>query len=220
MVSAIGSRARVALRVVAAAVGIGVVCFVARQPILASLGGHLVRADPLAKADAIIVLAGGTPQREIEAADLFVAGYAPRVVLTIERDSEAVELLRRRGIPYETQIELKQRVFRSLGVPESAVELLDQVRATSTRMETDVVRRWVVDNHARRIIVVTSPFHTARASFVFRRALKDAHVEVLVRPTSYEEFDPERWWTDRQQLRNGVFELQKLVFYYVAYWRD
>jgi uncharacterized SAM-binding protein YcdF (DUF218 family) len=193
------------------------VTFLARQAILSSLGRWLVRADPLVGADAIIVLAGGTPQREIEAADLYVAGLAPRILLTVERDSGGIEVLRKRGIHVETQMELKRRILLSLGVPDAGIVMLDSALATSTRMETDVVGHWVSANRPRRIIIVTSPFHTARASLMFRRALRNQQVEVLMRPTSYEAFEPHRWWTDRVQLRNGFFELQKTLFYYVAY---
>ena len=210
---------RFALRAALAALIIGVIAFLARETLLAAVGRQLVRADPLTKADAIVVLAGGTPQREIEAADLYLAHYAPRVVMTLERDSEADALLRKRGVPFETPNELKQRILRTLGVPDSAVTLLDE-RPTSTKMEAEIVRRWVVESGARRIILVTSPFHTARASFVFRRALRNDSVEVLARPSSREEFDAEVWWTDRMQLTRGVFEMQKLLFYYVAYGWD
>jgi uncharacterized SAM-binding protein YcdF (DUF218 family) len=170
------------------------------------------------KADAIVVLAGGTPQRELEAADLYAAGYAPRVVLTVERDSPAGKLLRKRGISFETPTDLKRRILRSLGVPDTAITLLDGTRATSTRMEGELVRDWIAANSVRRIIVVTSAYHTARASLTFSRALRDERVEVIVRPASYEPFQPDRWWTDREQLKNGIVEIQKLMFYYVAYW--
>jgi len=137
--------------------------------------------------------------------------------MTVEPDSAAADILRKRGIAYETQMELRQRILRSLGVPDSSVTLLDQTRATSTRMETDLVKDWVAANSARRIIVVTSPFHTARASLIFRRSLESLGTEILVRPTTYESFEPNGWWKDRMQLRNGVFEWQKLLFYSLAY---
>jgi len=194
------------------------VAFVARGAVLASIGDVLVHADPLVKADAIVVLAGGTPQRELEAADLYAAGYAPRVVLTVERDSPAGKLLRKRGISFETPTDLKRRILRSLGVPDTAITLLDGTRATSTRMEAELVRDWISANPVRRIIVVTSPYHTARALLTFSRTLRHERVEVIARPASYEPFQPERWWTDREQLKKGIVEIQKLVFYYVVYW--
>lgn len=194
--------------------------FVARRTILASVGRVLVRADPLAKADAILVLAGGTPQRELEGADLYLAGYAPKVLLTIERRVVAAEILRKRGIPFETTTELKGRILRSLGVPDSAIVFLDGTRATSTRMETELVREWVAANPVSRIIIVTSPYHTRRAWLTLSRLLGDAGVEVLAHPASYERWEPDGWWRDREQLKNGLVEIQKLGFYYLAYWRD
>ncbi len=169
------------------------------------------------RSDAIVVLSGGTPQREVEAADLYLAGWAPRVLMTVESETDAVDVLRKRGIPVETHIELRRRILHSLGVPDSSVTMLDQTRATSTKMETELVKDWVVANSARRIIVVTSPFHTARASLIFRRSLREQGTEVLARPASHEAFEPNGWWRHREQLRNGFFEWQKLMFYYVAY---
>ena len=211
---------RFALRAALAALVICVIAFLARETLLAAVGRQLVRSDPLTKADAIVVLAGGTPQREIEAADLYLEQFAPRVVMALEQDNEADALLRKRGVTIETRNELRQRILRSLGVPDSAVTLLHETRPVSTRIESDLVRQWILKSGARRIIVVTSPFHTARASFVFRRVLRNDSVEVLVRPASHEVFESEKWWTDHVQLKNGVVELQKLLFYYVAYWWD
>ncbi len=192
----------------------------ARGALLSSVGNVLLRADPLVKSDAIVVLAGGTPQREIDAAELYAAGYAPRVVLTVERDAPAADLLRQRGIAFESPAELKRRIVRGLGVPESAITLLDETRATSTRMETDLVREWVAANPIRRLIVVTSPYHTRRAGLIFSRALRHNGVEVRVHPASHEPWEYDAWWTDREQLKKGLVEIQKLVFYYIAYWWD
>lgn len=191
--------------------------FFARGPLLAALGRQLVQADRLQKADAIVVLGGGTPQREIEAADLYLAGWAPRVLITLEREPEALDILRKRGIAFETRIEFRRRILRSLGVPDSSVTLLDQTSAASTTMESELVKNWVVTNPARRLIIVTSAYHTARASMIFRRSLRERGIDILAHPASHEAFEPQRWWRDREQLRNGVFEWQKLMFYYVAY---
>ncbi len=192
----------------------------ARAPLLTSLGNVLLRQDPLVKADAIVVLAGGTPQRELEAADLYAAGYAPKIILTLERNSPAGDVLRQRGIAFETPTELKRRILRSLKVPDTAIILLDRTHATSTKMETDLVSDWVAMNPVQRIIVVTSPYHTRRAALTFSRALRHNGVEIVAHPASHEPWTSDAWWTDREQLKNGLVEIQKLVFYYVAYWWD
>ena len=191
--------------------------YFARVPLLTRIGTHLVRVDPLARGDAIVVLSGGTPMREIEAADLYLAGYAPTVLLTVEGEPPAWDVLRARGMRFETRLDLRKRVIRALGVPDSAVTVLDGARVNSTRMETELIKEWVSSHRAKRIIVVTSPFHTARSSLIFSRMLRSEGVEVLTRPAPLDPFQADGWWRDRDQLRSGIIEWQKLLFYYVAY---
>src|SRR6059058_6253137 len=64
-----------------------------------SLAGRLlVVADPLPPStDAIVVLAGSIPTRVLEAADLYRAGLAPRVVVTRERLARGESVLRARS---------------------------------------------------------------------------------------------------------------------------
>ena len=194
-----------------------VATFFLREPILRRIGAQLVREDSLQRADAIVVLAGATPLREIEAADLYRAGYAPVVLLTLENDEPSIEVLRERGITFESRNQQRVRIMRLLGVPESALTVLDATRAVSTKSEAELVRGWASEHHPTRLIVVTSSFHTRRASMVFRRVLRGLGVELLMRPASRDPFHVDTWWRDRDQLRNGIFEWQKLVFYSVAY---
>jgi uncharacterized SAM-binding protein YcdF (DUF218 family) len=102
-------------------------------------------------------------------------------------------------------------------VPESALTVLDAARATSTKVEAELVRAWATAHHPKRIIIVTSSFHTTRASMVFERELRGLGIEVLARPASSDPFRPDTWWRNRDQLRDGIFEWQKLVFYSIAY---
>lgn len=191
--------------------------YLAREPILTRIGSQLVRIDRLARADAIVVLGGATPLREIEAADLYLAGYAARVLLTMEREPPAADVLRARGVEFERRIDLRKRIMRSLGVPDTALTVLNQRRVNSTMLEVEMVREWVSSSNAKRIIIVTSSYHTARASLVFRRRLRNNGVEVLARAAAADPFRPADWWRDRDELRNGIIEWQKLLFYYVAY---
>src|SRR5689334_4101259 len=53
--------------------------------LLPYLARPLILNDPLAPAVSIVVLAGGVPRREQEAAALYRDGVAPRIVLVPER---------------------------------------------------------------------------------------------------------------------------------------
>lgn len=188
------------------------------------IDGYLAASDvcvcmrwPTSPADAIVILAGETPLREIEAADLYRAGYAPRVLMTVETDEAALDMLRARGISFESRNQRRAKMIELLGVPDTALTVLDTGRGTSTKEEADLVRAWALTHRPKRLIVVTSSYHTRRASIVFGRVLRNLGVELLMRPASRDSFYPDTWWRDRDQLRNGIFEWQKLIFYFVVY---
>jgi uncharacterized SAM-binding protein YcdF (DUF218 family) len=189
--------------------------YLERARLLPIAGAQLVREDALERAVAIVVLAGGTPEREIAASDLYRGGWAPRVVVTVEPPRPALDALRRRGVHVPSEIDERVRYLVDLGVPRPAIVVLpDPIE--STFAEASEVRGWVpADAHA--LIVVTSAFHAARAGFVFDRALRGTGVRVILRPSAAEQFDPRQWWRTRTGLRDGFFEWQKLIFYRIRY---
>src|SRR2546422_8107228 len=82
-----------------AALGVALALAAAAAVTLLAAGRALVVADPLPpRADAIVILAGSVPDRVLEAADLYRAGVAPRVVVTRERLRRGDAALRARGV--------------------------------------------------------------------------------------------------------------------------
>lgn len=193
----------------------GLVIFVQRVPILTWMGGLLVAEDELMKADAIVLLAGGAWDREIEAAELFTAGYAPRVVMTVEPELPTVKYLADRGVTLSTSEERRLQVFAALGVPRERVTVLRKP-VTSTFDEARFVGEWAAGANARTLIIVSTPYHTARAKFVFQRQVPPA-IRLIMRPTRLSGFKPDTWWTERTMLRDGFFELEKLLVYRLWY---
>ena len=189
--------------------------WLAQAPLLEWVGDQLLHEDSMADADVIVVLSGGTPAREIEAADLYRAGYAPRVVLTTAPPRASVMALRNRGVHAPNLLEERLRYMAELGVSHEVISVMPEP-VSSTRQESELVSDWVRQQGLDRVILVTSGYHTARARWVFERAL-DEHVSLRVRPDSLEPFDPQLWWRDRNMLRNGLFEWQKLIFYRLWY---
>ena len=95
-----------------------------RASILTWAGSLLVVEDELMAADAIVVLVGGTWDREIEAAVLFTDGYAPRVVITVEPELPTVSYLAERGINSVSSEERRLQVLSALGVPRERVTVI------------------------------------------------------------------------------------------------
>jgi uncharacterized SAM-binding protein YcdF (DUF218 family) len=176
------------------------------------LGTFLYAEDQLQRADAICVLAGTRMERPLEAADLYRNGWAPLIVLTEEILDSGIEALKTRGMELPTNAQIARDVVVKLGVPAAAIEILPHIH-DSTAHEAASIRRAAVSRKWKRIIVVTSKFHTRRGGFAVRRELKGSGVEVLMRGSTYDRADPHHWWRTRADVRWTVSESQKLLAY-------
>jgi uncharacterized SAM-binding protein YcdF (DUF218 family) len=179
-------------------------------PALTALGAQLIHADPVERADAMIVLAP-LLERVVEAADLYASGYAPIVILTRERRDDAERLLIERGV-IDSREEERRRVLIALGVPADAIVILEPF-VDSTADEARGFAEWARRRSIQRVIVVTSPIHTARSRLTFMRALEHLPIRIIVRPSSRGRFRSDTWWRSRDTLRDGMLEWQKLLYY-------
>jgi len=176
------------------------------------LGTFLANEDPLTKGDAIFVLSGTQMTRPLEGADLYMGGYAPRLVLTREVLEPAFAILERRGATLSSQVERARDVLIRLGVPATAIILPDRLH-DNTAAEAVTLRELARANHWRTVIVVSSKFHLRRARFAMERELRGTGVRVLMRGSRYDDARPERWWRQRGDIRDILGEVPKLAAY-------
>jgi uncharacterized SAM-binding protein YcdF (DUF218 family) len=156
--------------------------------LLAALGHFLVVDDPLAPADAIVALAA-SEARAREAAALYHRGLAPRIVLARSRWPQDPEA----------------RVLLGAGVPATAIVRLPRLTGnTSDELQADF--EYAQAQGFRRVILVTSPYHTRRVGLLWRQIAR-GRMPASVRATPYERFDPMLWWASSAQLRSGLHEL-------------
>ena len=179
---------------------------------LPRLGSWLVVEDPLEKSDVILVLGGSRFERPLEAVDLYTAGWAPRVILIKQISDYGEKSLKERGIPYPSEVDAQIDVMSRLGVPASAITVLDE--ADSTADEATYLRGLAIRDHLTSVIIVTSKQHTRRARLVMRRRLDDLGTKVIMRYSHYDRSNTDQWWRTRATARFTLFETQRLF----AYW--
>ena len=205
------TRARGAFRLILAFLVLAAAASVAYA--FVQLGPFLTREDPLIKADAIFVFAGTRMVRPLEGADLYLEGYAPRLVMTRDRQEEtAYRGIAARGHPFPADVERARELFVALGVPADAILIPDRLH-DSTAAEAITLRELAAKYGWRRVIVVTSKYHLRRAGFAVRRELRDTGLEVSMRASRYDPALPAQWWTRRAEIRWVASELPKLVAY-------
>jgi uncharacterized SAM-binding protein YcdF (DUF218 family) len=156
---------------------------------LLCVGRWLVVEDPLAKANAIVVLSGRMPLRAMEAAKLYRDGYAPKVWLT--HSTEPGATLGAMGISYFGEDVYDVQVLMHEGVPADSIRVLeppiintaDEIAAVSAALEKE---------KGRAVIIVTSKVHTRRVRILWRRLAR--HGQAIVRAASDDPFEPRQWW--------------------------
>ena len=168
-----------------------------RQAALVAFGEYLVDSEPLEKADFIYVLAGDFfGSRVLLGADLAARGYAKQVLLSggrygnLYEGDMAVDFAVQHGYP------------RSLFYPVrlDVAHTIDEALAMGPIFHS---------LGAKRILLVTSNFHSRRVALAFRLFLPDFRFRIAAAPDK--KFDPDSWWKN-QPGRHLVFsEYEKMT---------
>jgi uncharacterized SAM-binding protein YcdF (DUF218 family) len=178
--------------------------FLIRHPLLRLVGGALILNDSPRASDAIIMLSDDNyrADRAAKAAELLKAGWAPRVVAS-------GRYLR----PYVSISQLEQHDLRDRGVPPSAIVLFPH-QAANTREECSALSSFLASRGWKRILIVTSNYHTRRADYICSR-LMPAGTELRVIAAKDYEYTPDDWWDSRQGIKIFFHELSGFA---VAFW--
>ena len=151
------------------------------------------------KSDTIVVLAGdGRGNRIVKAAELVKAGFAPVALISGPMPIYGVN---------EADLAIAYAVKR--GYDASVLEPA-YIKAFSTEEEAHAFKALLAGRGARRVLLVTSNFHTARATRTFRRIVgPGVEIVPVAAPDPY--FVPESWWKDREGQKTFFFEAAKTV---------
>jgi uncharacterized SAM-binding protein YcdF (DUF218 family) len=180
------------------------VLYLARAPILRSIGQGWIVEDPLERSDALIILSDDNfyADRATRAAELYRHGMAPEIVAS-----------GRRLRPFAGIAELMVHDLLERGVPKDKIEAFPQ-DADNTREEAQALAQLVARKKWRSIIVVTSNYHTRRARYIFHRVFP-ATIRVRIASASDGDFDPQQWWQHRKSIKRLTTEMAGFA---VAIW--
>jgi uncharacterized SAM-binding protein YcdF (DUF218 family) len=159
---------------------------------LRELASFLIIEDSLEPAAAIVSLAGEAQPavREIEAARLYRAGWAPLIIIVRaarHQDSQAVQGPRSNATqPWE----LSRETLVREGVPASAI-LIIRDEAQNTFQELQAVYR-ALPSKESRLVLVTSKFHTRRTRLTWEH-VTGGRSQAIVRSVERDSLDPTRW---------------------------
>jgi uncharacterized SAM-binding protein YcdF (DUF218 family) len=176
-------------------------------------GKWLVDYVELSHADAIITLMGGIPtDRILQTADIFRRNLARKVII-VEESMGASKPLETRGVHIISNSEQVFNALVSLGIAADRIIILPG-DANSTQMEAMIIREYLTKKSSiDTLILVSSSFHTRRASMIFRSAFRIAGqpVKILCSPNVYTDFDAKNWWKSKEGIQMVLFEYMKIA---------
>jgi uncharacterized SAM-binding protein YcdF (DUF218 family) len=168
------------------------------ERLFAALGSYLVESDSLSSADVVFVLAGDTNgNRVLKGGELVRQGYASKAMVSGPGGLYGLHECDL-AIPYAVKA----------GYPEGYFEHFEH-EARSTQEEADAA---IAEFHRRgykKVLLVTSDYHTRRAARTFRAGAKGIEVVVIAAPDMY--FTPGNWWNNREGRKTFLVEWEKTV---------
>jgi uncharacterized SAM-binding protein YcdF (DUF218 family) len=164
---------------------------------LLSVGRWLEVEDPLVHADVIVILSGRLPERAVEAARMFHAGYAEQV--WISPPISPVDDLKAMNISFLGEDFYNEKVLIAKGVPADAIRILDHPDA-NTEEEVRQVSEALRDLKFHSVIIVTSKPHTRRVRTIWRK-LVGSDPSMAVRYAQDDPYDGAHWW---RHTRDGL----------------
>ena len=186
-------------------------CFVFRAPLLRATANAWIINDPVAHADAIIVLGGGLEYRPFAAAQLYTNGCAKTILITQSERHPTAQM----GLTVPEFVTARQ-VLLQLGVPESAIQMIG-TNVTSTRDEALALKTWASGHNARSVVIPTDIFHTRRARWIFQKTLRGKSLEVHVTAIDPPRYTKTNWWKMEDGLIAFQNEVVKSLYYHLRY---
>lgn len=179
------------------------VLFLSHAPLLTQAGKMIIRQDEMKPADAIVVLAGEETERVEYGVKLFKKGWARKDMIIMAGGPLVWKY---------TWAGLMKAHAESLNVPAGKILIEDKSR--STEEDAIYTKEILQKNHIASIILVTSPYHSRRASIIFERVLgKD--ISIINAPAENSWLEIRDWWKRRRERTMVLNEFSKYIWLWV-----
>jgi len=169
----------------------------------------LVREDALQKAQIVVVLSGGLPERALAAAEVFKLSGAHEVWLT--RPLQPGAAMQQLHLPYAGEEQYSRMVLIDSGVPPAAIRALTP-QVNNTADELKAVFDELNSQPETTVVVVTSKAHTRRVRAIWNVVSRGStRSNLLVRAAPQDGFDAEHWWRSTNDALSVVREYLGLL---------
>ena len=114
--------------------------------------------------------------------------------------------------------ELMTRRLVQEGVPADRIQVA-RGQATGTYTESLLLREHAVTHNYKRLLIVTSAYHSRRALWSLRRACEGSGIQIGIdaAPPGWQTPEASLWWTSSLGWKTVFLEYLKLIYYRINY---
>ncbi|MBM4141200.1 MAG: YdcF family protein [Nitrospira sp.] len=191
------------LKILIAFVLITVLLYLGHGFILEKAGRYLYYKDELKPADVIVILSGEKTERVEYGVKLFKEGWARKDRIIFSGGPVVWKY---------TWASLMKEQALHLGVPDKAILLEEKSSSTE---ENARYTKEILDKHGyKTCILVTSPYHSKRASKIFTKIMGDK-IKIISAPVDNSWFSFEQWWERKRDRKAVLREYSKLLWFWI-----
>jgi len=187
----------------------------AAWPVIAWAAAQLLIVESeVFSADAIVVLSGSSTYIE-RASRLYSRNSASLIILTDDKLISGWNRIEERN-PFFYELAAKE--LQKRGVPSDRIQVVSEP-ALGTYYESLNVCEYAATHNFKKLLVVTSAYHSRRALWSMRRACEHSKIEVGVSAPDpgWQTPSPWTWWMRRWGWRVVAGEYAKMVYYWWRY---
>ena len=180
--------------------------YLARKPILRGIGGFLISDDVSQEVDAAFFLSGGSLERTRTVHEIYPL-YAPLLITMGKTKSNDLAAI---GIEM-TDAEIARRALLDEGIDSTNIRVIKQ--GTSTYEESEEILGYSNAQGFKRIMIISSAFHTRRIRNVFEDKFRKAGIEVVIKGVPPLDYSVDSWWNSESAMIFVFNEYAKLLYY-------
>jgi len=171
--------------------------------VLGTNAGRMLVVDAPERSDVVLVLAGEADLRPRQGLRLLDEGYGRTLVLDVPAAATVYGF---------TDLELAKKQIE--GLPEAKSIRICPIAGLSTKAEAHDAEACLNETGGRRVLIVTSDFHTGRALAIFSKEIpqKIFSVSAVHDETQFGV----RWWKHRQWAKTCVDEWLRVVWWNIV----
>ena len=179
----------------------------------------LTSNDPVEPVDLIFVMAGRMERKQY-GLELYRAGIAPRLVLSVGR-FEVSKMARLEWDGFHDLVALRERTLPDdrhffVEVDTSGIHIeRAKLQRWNTYGEALGLRQLLERRNAAKVMIISTEVHLRRVAFTFGKVFRDVPVKFLYCPVSHrlEFLNSDRWWSRPYDRWFVLNEMAKLAGY-------